>query len=159
MLTSTTIAALVDVANELAPRAEGAWTAADTLKCVVLTAVLDGDERRQFVVAVPGDREVDLKRLEAWEVAQMFGVPTSKLGINLGQSNTYQNLEADNAAFVQDSLLPVARKFEAAIDALLPYGTSLKIDFRQILRGDTTEKIVGAQPIAEFARVLDKLGS
>ncbi|WP_247881171.1 DsbA family protein [Skermanella sp. TT6] len=28
-----------------------------------------------------------------------------------------------------------------------------------ILRGDATEKIVGAQPIAEFARVLDKLGS
>lgn len=88
---------------------------------------------------------LDLKRLEAWEVAQMFGVPPSKLGINLGQSNTYQNLEADNAAFVQDSLLPVARKFEAAIDALLPYGTSLKIDFRQILRGDTTTRYAAYQ--------------
>jgi HK97 family phage portal protein len=83
---------------------------------------------------------LDLKRLEAWEVAQMFGVPPSKLGINMGQSNTYQNLEADNAAFVQDSLLPVARKFEAAIDSLLPYGTTLKIDFRQVLRGDTTSR-------------------
>lgn len=61
---AATIAALVDVANELAPREDGPWTAADTLKCVVLTAVLDGGERRQFVVAVPGDREVDLKRLE-----------------------------------------------------------------------------------------------
>jgi prolyl-tRNA synthetase len=71
--TSTTIAALVDVANELAPRGEGPWTAADTLKCVVLTAVLDGDERRQFVVAVPGDRDVDLKRLEA-SVGQALGV-------------------------------------------------------------------------------------
>jgi protein-disulfide isomerase len=28
-----------------------------------------------------------------------------------------------------------------------------------IMRGDTTEKVVGAQPITEFARVLDKLGS
>lgn len=62
---STTIAALVEVANRLVPRAEGAWAAGDTLKCVVLTAVLDGGERRQFVVAVPGDRDVDLKRLEA----------------------------------------------------------------------------------------------
>ncbi|XNZ00682.1 proline--tRNA ligase [Micrococcus luteus] len=61
---STTIAALVDVANELDPREDGPWTSADTLKCVVLTAVLDGGERRQFVVAVPGDRDVDLKRLE-----------------------------------------------------------------------------------------------
>jgi protein-disulfide isomerase len=28
-----------------------------------------------------------------------------------------------------------------------------------IMRGDTVEKVVGAQPIAEFARVIDKLGS
>ncbi|OFR91254.1 proline--tRNA ligase [Micrococcus sp. HMSC067E09] len=70
---STTIAALVDVANDLAPREDGPWTAADTLKCVVLTAVLDGDERRQFVVAVPGDRDVDLKRLEA-SVGEALGV-------------------------------------------------------------------------------------
>ena len=62
---STTIAALVDVANDLAPKAEGQWHARETLKCVVLTAVLDGDERQLFVVAVPGDRDVDVKRLEA----------------------------------------------------------------------------------------------
>lgn len=83
---------------------------------------------------------LDMKRLEAWEIAQMFGVPPSKLGINMGESNTYANRESDNVAFVQDSLLPVARKFEAAIDALLPRGTSLKIDFRQALRGDTTSR-------------------
>ncbi|MFC7402878.1 proline--tRNA ligase [Citricoccus sp. GCM10030269] len=62
---STTIATLVDVSNQLVPRDDRPWNAADTLKCVVLTAVLDGGERRQFIVAVPGDREVDLKRLEA----------------------------------------------------------------------------------------------
>jgi prolyl-tRNA synthetase len=62
---STTIAALVDVSNQLVPRADRPWEAADTLKCVVLTAVLDGNERRQFIVALPGDRDVDLKRLEA----------------------------------------------------------------------------------------------
>ena len=62
---STTIAALVDVANELAPKASRSWEAADTLKCVVLTAVLDGEQRQVFVVAVPGDRDVDIKRLEA----------------------------------------------------------------------------------------------
>lgn len=70
---STTIAALVDVANELAPKAEGTWEASETLKCVVLTAVLDGDERKVFVVAVPGDRDVDVKRLEA-SIAEALGV-------------------------------------------------------------------------------------
>src|SRR5699024_11237107 len=71
---STTIAALVDVANKLAPKAEGNWQAAETLKCVVLTAVLDGDERKLFVVAVPGDRDVDIKRLEA-SIAEALDVP------------------------------------------------------------------------------------
>ncbi|KFC52035.1 prolyl-tRNA synthetase, partial [Micrococcus luteus] len=70
---STTIAALVDVANRLAPREGEPWTAADTLKCVVVTAVVDGGERRPFVVGVPGDREVDLKRLEA-SVGPALGV-------------------------------------------------------------------------------------
>ncbi|HEY4616134.1 MAG TPA: proline--tRNA ligase [Citricoccus sp.] len=75
---STTIAALVDVSNQLAPREQGEWTAADTLKCVVVTAVLDGDRRQPFVVAVPGDRDVDLKRLEAGiaDLLQATGEPT-----------------------------------------------------------------------------------
>ncbi|XKH54717.1 proline--tRNA ligase [Citricoccus nitrophenolicus] len=74
---STTIATLVDVSNQLMPREGRAWEAADTLKCVVLTAVLDGNERRQFIVAVPGDRDVDLKRLEAGigELLEVAGEP------------------------------------------------------------------------------------
>ena len=75
---STTIAALVEVANNLAPKAEGQWHAAETLKCVVLTAVLDGEERKVFVVAVPGDRDVDVKRLESSiaEALDVTGEPT-----------------------------------------------------------------------------------
>ena len=74
---STTIATLVDVSNQLMPREGRAWEASDTLKCVVLTAVLDGNERRQFIVAVPGDRDVDLKRLEAGigELLEVAGEP------------------------------------------------------------------------------------
>lgn len=83
---------------------------------------------------------LDMKRLEAWEVAQMFGIPPAKLGVSMGESLTYSNLESDNAAFVQNALLPVARKFEAALDAQLPYGNELKIDFRSIDRGDTSAR-------------------
>ncbi|MHA7145911.1 proline--tRNA ligase [Arthrobacter sp. TmT3-37] len=60
-----TIDTLVDHANGAAPRADRAWTAADTLKNVVLAAVLPTGERRILVVGVPGDRTVDLKRIEA----------------------------------------------------------------------------------------------
>ena len=62
---SSTIATLVAAANELAPRAEGQWSAADTLKNVVLAIDLPTGERQIVVVALPGDRDVDLKRIEA----------------------------------------------------------------------------------------------
>ncbi len=60
-----TIATLVDHANaHLAAPAEGAWTAAHTLKNVVLALKhLDGT-RELVIVGVPGDRDVDEKRVE-----------------------------------------------------------------------------------------------
>ena len=60
-----TIDSLVAVANERFPRPDRAWTAADTLKNVVLALVRPTGERELLVVGLPGDREVDLKRLEA----------------------------------------------------------------------------------------------
>lgn len=86
-----------------------------------------------------------LLELSAWQIALIFGVPPSRLGISMGGSNTYQNLEWDNTVFVQGSLMPIARKLEAAIDAVLPAGQELKIDFNQMLRGDTTTRFAAYQ--------------
>jgi len=59
-----TIQTLVDLANAEQPRDDRPWTAADTLKNVVLALVhLDGT-RELVVVGLPGDRDVDLKRVE-----------------------------------------------------------------------------------------------
>ena len=60
-----TIEALVDVANSMRPRSDRPWEAADTFKNVVLVAIHPDGERELFVVGVPGDREIDLKRVEA----------------------------------------------------------------------------------------------
>ena len=60
-----TIDALVAVANERHPRADRPWTAADTLKNVVVTVVQPDGARAPLVIGLPGDREVDLKRLGA----------------------------------------------------------------------------------------------
>jgi prolyl-tRNA synthetase len=62
---SPTIATLVAEANARHPRPDGRpWTAADTLKNVVLALThLDG-RREVVVVGIPGDREVELKRAE-----------------------------------------------------------------------------------------------
>jgi prolyl-tRNA synthetase len=61
-----TIATLVDLLNDRHPREDGrAWTAADTLKNVVLALTHTNGERELVVVGIPGDREADLKRAEA----------------------------------------------------------------------------------------------
>ena len=61
-----TIDSLVELCNEAYPRSDGrAWTAADTLKNVVVTLTHPGGERELLVVGVPGDRDVDMRRLEA----------------------------------------------------------------------------------------------
>jgi len=61
-----TIETLVDLANARRLGGRDDWTAADTLKNVVLKLRAPGkDADEVLVVGVPGDREVDLKRLEA----------------------------------------------------------------------------------------------
>lgn len=60
-----TIDTLVADVNARFPKDDGAWTAADTLKNVVLAVSLPTGERQIVVVGVPGDRAVDLKRIEA----------------------------------------------------------------------------------------------
>lgn len=60
-----TIESLVDLANARFPRPDRAWTAADTLKNVVLRLENPDGTTSPLVVGLPGDREVDMKRLEA----------------------------------------------------------------------------------------------
>ncbi|GAA3216526.1 proline--tRNA ligase [Oerskovia jenensis] len=60
-----TIDSLVALVNARFPRPDREWTAADTLKNVVLALTHPDGRREVLVVGLPGDREVDLKRLEA----------------------------------------------------------------------------------------------
>jgi prolyl-tRNA synthetase len=58
-----TIETLVAVAQQLFP--DAGYTAADTLKNVVVTLVQPDGTKEPLVIGIPGDREVDAKRLEA----------------------------------------------------------------------------------------------
>jgi prolyl-tRNA synthetase len=60
-----TIESLVARANDRFGRPDRPWTAADTLKNVVVALSHPGGERELVVVGVPGDREVDMTRLAA----------------------------------------------------------------------------------------------
>src|SRR5215207_9159859 len=60
-----TIETLVDLANARLPRPDRPWQAADTLKNVVLMITEVDGSRHPLVIGVPGDRELDLRRLAA----------------------------------------------------------------------------------------------
>ncbi len=60
-----TIDTLVAAVNDTAPRADRAWTGADTLKNVVFMLANPDGTKEALIVGLPGDRDVDVKRLEA----------------------------------------------------------------------------------------------
>jgi len=60
-----TIATLVDHLNAHLPRDDREWAAADTLKNVVVMLHQPDGSTEPLAIGVPGDRDVDMKRLEA----------------------------------------------------------------------------------------------
>ena len=60
-----TIETLVDHLDEKFPRADRPWTAADTLKNVVFSVRHPDGTVEALAIGLPGDREVDTKRLES----------------------------------------------------------------------------------------------
>ena len=61
-----TIDTLVALANERHPREGAPWESADTLKNVVLKLIQPDGSSELVVVGIPGDRDVDMKRAEAF---------------------------------------------------------------------------------------------
>jgi prolyl-tRNA synthetase len=60
-----TIETLVNHLNEAFPRPDRPWAAADTLKNVLVMLVHPDGTREPLAIGLPGDRDVDEKRLEA----------------------------------------------------------------------------------------------
>lgn len=60
-----TIASLVTCLNENYPRADRAWDASDTLKSVVVMLAHPDGRREPLAIGIPGDREIDEKRLQS----------------------------------------------------------------------------------------------
>ena len=77
-----TIDTLVTFLNDTHPREDREWTAADTLKNVLVTLRLPDGTTEPLAIGVPGDRDVDLKRLggqlEPIEVEPMDEVEMKK---------------------------------------------------------------------------------
>lgn len=60
-----TIESLVALSNQRYPKPDGVWAGADMLKSLVFALVGPDGSREPLVIGLPGDRDVDMKRLEA----------------------------------------------------------------------------------------------
>jgi HK97 family phage portal protein len=126
-----------DLAQDEADRLKDKWMTAHggrDRRIAVLNATTDFHPLQLDPQAL---QLAELLRMSAWEIALIYGIPPYKLGISMGSNNTYANVESQSIDYVQDSLLPWARRIEAAIDAAFPWGTNLKLDLDGLRRADT----------------------
>ena len=92
---------------------------------------------------------IDMLKVTAWEICTMFGVPTSKVGLSLSDSMTYNNAQDDDARFVKDTLRVWVDRIETALTNRLPRGQYMRVNLDSYLRANTTERF------ESYARALD----
>jgi HK97 family phage portal protein len=118
-------------------------------------AVLAGGWRYQPVTINARDFQlIESREFNSVDVARWFGVPTTKLGINKGVS--YNGIEAEQLAFLSDTLHPLLQKIECELERKLYSDTErqfvdVKFDVSVILRVDLKSK-------AEYYRTLFNIG-
>jgi len=75
-------------------------------------------------------------RLNATQIAAVYGIPPEMIGGESGNSLTYANVEQQTANFVTYTLRPWLVRIEQALSALLPRGMFLRFNADAIVRAD-----------------------
>jgi len=123
-----------------AQRLKGQWLAehgGDSRSIAVLNATTE------FVPIALNPVDMALiqsRQMSLLDIANAFGVPVHMLGGNDGGSNTYSNAESRNSDFRQFSLAPWAVAFEEVLTSLTTAGSFIVVDFRGLLRPDTSTR-------------------
>jgi hypothetical protein len=89
----------------------------------------------------PVDAALDTtKRGNLADICMAFGLdPNGALGISLGNSSTYANVQAYYSRLKAD-LLPWIETYEQVLSALLPAGQSVRLDFSELTRPDPEQQ-------------------
>lgn len=100
------------------------------------------DNATDFVPITMSPIQAGLSEAKTWslrDIALAFGVPAYMLGVP-GDSSTYANVESRMTELRTFTLLPWIRRAEAALDALFPQGTEVKIITDGTLRADSSTR-------------------
>lgn len=137
-------------------------------------AVLDGGMEYESLQVPPEDLAfLNMMNFQVQDIARVFGVPKHKLG--LMDQATYSNIEAENMAFVSDTVMPEAISWEEELTYKLftekeqQTGLHVKFNLTSALRGDSVSRAtyykellsVGVFSINEIRQLeqLDKIAS
>lgn len=80
---------------------------------------------------------VSSAKLNATQIANIFGIPPEMIGGETGKSMTYSTVELNQIHFVTNTLRPWLVRLEAAFSALLPKPQYVKFNVDSMIRADT----------------------
>ncbi len=160
-----TIDSLVALSNgrDDVARADRPWTAGDTLKNVVLMVTAPDGTEEPLVIGLPGDREVDMKRLEAvlsprmprpFEEADFAGFPSLAKGYigpgSLGEARGLRYLVdprvVEGTRWITGADEPGRHVYDLVMGRdFTPDGT---IEAAEVLEGDACPRCGGALTLA-----------
>lgn len=108
------------------------------------TGVLSGGAKYVKTGANPDEAQMIASREFALEeIARIFRIPPSMLGITKPGAMSYASVEQNNINFVMHTLRPYVQKIEDAYSRLLPNQAFIKINVDGLLRGDFQTRISG----------------
>jgi HK97 family phage portal protein len=117
------------------------------------------------VTVPPGEAQfIETTRMNATQVATIYGIPPEMIGGETGKSMTYQNVEQQQINFMVLSLRPWLVTLERAFSALLPNRQYVKFNADAVVRADIrtrweTHEIrrkIGAASIDEIRELEDQ---
>lgn len=106
-------------------------------------AVLGSGLEYSFLQLKPDEVQwLETQKFSVTQVARLFGVPASyMLAVVEGTSQTYQNQEQADIAFVRFTLMAYLREIEEAFTDLLPQGQTARFNVDALLRTDTKTRM------------------
>lgn len=106
-------------------------------------AVLGSGLEYSFLQLKPSEVQwLDTQKFTVTQIARLFGIPASyMLAAVEGNSQTYQNQEQADIAFIRYTLMVYLREIEEAFTDLLPHGQTARFNVDALLRTDTKTRM------------------
>jgi HK97 family phage portal protein len=96
---------------------------------------------------------IEAQRLNATQIAAIYGIPPEMIGGETGRSMTYANVEQQQIQFVMMTLRPWLVKLEHAFSAILPDRQYVRFNADALIRADTKTR----HEVYEIARRIGSL--